>query len=129
MEQESIQQRRLLELLDNPAAKIQFKNDPLFCFISLCAEQNVNALNLINKLAAKKLVLVDAKLTAKVWKSFAETINLFSNKELREIYIQNTELDDEYFPMVLEEMKYRQELQTGRGHQHSQSCNHILAGQ
>jgi len=50
-------------LLHNSDAQVAFKDDPLFQFMRLCIDEKVASLPVLQKLARKRLVLIDRKLT------------------------------------------------------------------
>ena len=74
------QYRRYLELVNDAAAKELAKDDPVFAFIYLCEHENIPALSVLKQLLNKSLVLINHKLTPRIWRAMASTVGLFNDK-------------------------------------------------
>ena len=76
-----------------------FKDDPLFKFIKQCYENNVPSLFLLSKLTStKSFIIINQKLPQQIWKALNECMELFAEKDIDHLYLQDSYLDNTYFP-------------------------------
>ena len=89
----------------------EFSGDANFEYMRLCGEDTITALNVLEGFENKRLMLINVKAGPEIWNALAATVNKFIDKKIRQLYIQNCQTDDIYFPKLFEQLGDRAELE------------------
>ena len=85
-------------MTDNTDATKIFAKDAAFNYMKDCGADQISALAVLEGLDNKRFMLVDKKASSNIWKAFANNLSKMPKKKIKQFYLQNTLVDDEYFP-------------------------------
>lgn len=77
----------------------------------MCYLNDIPSLNLLSGITSSSIFFIaNQRLPAGVWRALADCMALFAEKKIAKVHIQNSFIDDFYFPKMLEQLMEHAEI-------------------